>query len=190
MAAPPSVASSLHGRRVRLSPIVPADHEWVYTTAVATEAGHQWRLHGAMPGPDEFFRILFAGAAATFVARRAGSDEPVGVVQVWNLDQLSKTAQLSVFLADEFVQLGWPFESVVLAANHAFLAYDLRKIYLEVLEPQMVGLESLVGWALEREGLLREHRYVMGSYLDCHVLSLTRSRFDEIAQQWSAASAP
>ncbi|OWY63219.1 hypothetical protein B7486_54265, partial [cyanobacterium TDX16] len=175
----------LLGARVQLRPVAPHDHQWLYENAVATGAGHRWRLHGLVPGPDAFLAGFYDGAAASLMVERRDPLESIGVIQLWNLDQLSRTGQLNVFIADDFQGLGWPMEGLVLATRFVFEAYDLRKLYAEVLQPQMANFESLVGWALEREGLLRAHRYVMGDLVDCHVLAIYRDRYEELSEGWS-----
>jgi hypothetical protein len=180
-------APKLDGSRVRLRPVTPSDHLWIYEAAVAGGAGHRWRLHGLLPGPDAFLAGFYDGATASLVIERRDPVEALGIVQVWNLDQLSRTAQITFFLADEHHGLGWPMEGLILATDYAFRAHDLRKLYCEVLEPQLPQFESLVGWALEREGLLKGHQYVLGELVDCHVLAIFRDRFDELIERWPAA---
>lgn len=181
----PDAPGTLSGSRVRLRPLLPDDHEWLYTTAVTSEAGHRWRLHGALPAPDQFFANVLGASSANLVIGRHDRPDRLGFIQIWNVDQLSRTGQLTVFLADEHVQLGWPMEALILAAGHAFSALDLRKLYLETLEPQLAPFESLIGWVLEREGVLRDHQYAMGELHDCHVLALYRDAYVQALDEWT-----
>lgn len=60
-----------------------------------------------------------------------------------------------------------------------FGAYPLRKIYALVYDYNAESLASNLQAGFEEEGVLRGYRFWAGAYHDCHVLAMTRERFDE-----------
>ena len=175
------------GRYVRLRPVSPADYGWLYEVGVQTDAGTRWRLHGEVPHFDQFIGGLLSNATATFVIE--GHDGALlGMTQIWNLEQLSRHAQITAFLAPDAQGTGWPMEGVAMCMDYAFRAYDLRKLYLETLDSELQEFRSLVGGVLREEGCLRGHRYVYGEYVDLHVLALYREDFDQLMERLSPST--
>ncbi len=135
-------------------------------------SGFSWRLHGQVPPYDQFIANVFATSVLNMVIERAEEDTLVGFCQMWKHDPHSNTAQLTAFLSDDSVGLGWPLEGVVNFVRYAFQSLGLRKIYFESLTPEMEQYESLVGTVLVQEGRLRDHSMVMGELHDLHVFAL------------------
>jgi RimJ/RimL family protein N-acetyltransferase len=168
------------GRYTRVRPVTPDDYGWLFDLAVATPAGSRWRLHGELPTFDAFVTGLLRGATAT-CAVEALDGGPIGMVQLWQHDLLSRHAQLTAFVDPAVEGRGWPLEGVVLFVDYAFAAFDLRKLYLETLATELPAFASLVGTVLREEGCLRAHRYVFGQHVDCHLLALYREDFEREA---------
>lgn len=165
------------GRHTRVRPVAPADYEWLYTVALHTPAGSRWRLHGEIPTYEQFMSTMLGGAKATCVIEDA-TGRLLGMVQLWHHDALSRHAQITAFLSPEAEGRGWPLEGVLLFVDYAFTAFDLRKIYVEALEPELDSYRSLVGSLLREEGRLRDHQYLFGRYVDGYLLALYRADFD------------
>lgn len=60
-------------------------------------------------------------------------------------------------------------------------AYDLRKLYIEALEPSFDMFQSAVGPYLVEEGRLVQHQWYGDKYVDLHVLALYRDAWCERA---------
>jgi RimJ/RimL family protein N-acetyltransferase len=105
------------------------------------------------------------------------------MVQLWNLEQLSRHAQVTALLPEEFQGAGWPLEGVALCVDYGFRAFDLRKIYLETLSSELATFRSLLGGLLQEEGRLRGHQFVFGEFVDLHVIAIYREGFDAVFQQ-------
>lgn len=73
-----------------------------------------------------------------------------------------------------------PMEGLRLMIEFVFYAFPIRKLYAEVLEPNLEQFGRGFPRLLEEEGRLKEHAFVGGTYVDQVILSLTRSRwFDD-----------
>jgi RimJ/RimL family protein N-acetyltransferase len=171
-----TVSSVRIGRHTVVRPVAPEDYEWLFKVALHTPAGSRWRLHGEMPTYDQFINTMLAGAKATCVIETVDG-QPLGMVQLWHHDGLSRHAQLTAFLSPEAEGRGWPLEGVLLFIDYAFAAFDLRKLYVEALEPELASYRSLVGSVLKEEGRLRDHQYLFGQYVDGYLLAIYRPDF-------------
>lgn len=172
------------GRHVTIRPILPADYGWVYETAILTDAGARWRLHGQAPPFDVFLSsILFQGAAATFMICRRETEERIGVAQVWNHNPAARNAHITAFTHPAFRLKGWPMEGFVLFADYAFWAFDLHKLYLESMAGEADQYRSLVGTYLRQEGNLRDHRIIGREWHDCHLFALYRAECDALTER-------
>ncbi len=171
----------LTGSNVVVRPIRPDDYGWVFDAAMLTPAGFRWRMHGEVPVFDYFVRRLLDPAKLTCILEQRDTHQPFGVVQLLDHEPLNQTGHLSVFVLPSHELKGWPIEGVFLFCDYAFRALNLRKIYLESLETEAATYRSMVGGLLQEEGVLREHRYVMGEFVDAHIYALYRRDFEEIA---------
>jgi RimJ/RimL family protein N-acetyltransferase len=183
------LSSVREGRHVLVRPIVPGDYEALHQMAVMTPAGAKWRLFGEVPLYEEFLRILFMDAKVTSIVQNLETRQAIGMVQLWSHDPLSRTAHITAFLDPAFHELGWPLEGIGLFVDYAFTAFDLRKIYVEVLETSLDQYRGLVGRVLVEEGRLKAHRYVMGELVDCYIFALYRDVFEETLRPLLATGA-
>ena len=173
---PREVSPVRTGRHTRVRPVAPEDYEWIFKVALHTPAGSRWRLHGEIPTFDQFIGTMLQGAKCTCVIEDA-SGQLLGMVQLWHHDALSRHGQLTAFLSPDAEGRGWPLEGVLLFIDYVFRAFDLRKLYVEALEPELNSYRSLVGPLLREEGRLREHQYLFGRYVDGYLLAIYRDDF-------------
>lgn len=61
--------------------------------------------------------------------------------------------------------------------DELFTIYPLRKVYALVYDYNGASLQSNLQAGFAEEGVMRDYRYLAGSYYDCHVLALTREAF-------------
>jgi RimJ/RimL family protein N-acetyltransferase len=160
--------------------VAPEDYEWLFKVALHSSAGSRWRLHGELPNFDQFVQILFSGAKATCVVEGMDAHR-LGMVQLWHADMLSRHGQITAYLSPEAEGKGWPLEGLLTFIDYVFVAYGLRKIYVEALETELRSYRSLVGPLLREEGRLRDHSYVFGQYVDAFLFAIYRDDFDTFA---------
>lgn len=68
--------------------------------------------------------------------------------------------------------------TVALLIEHLFAEFDLRKVYAEVMGPNLDAFGSGAGRLFAVEGRLIEHEFHDGRYHDMVVLAVTRERWD------------
>lgn len=177
--SPPYEVPSLVGRHVSLRGIAPDDHDWLYRQATDPVVGARWRLHGIVPSFEVFAKILFGGAEISFVVIENTRGTRLGMTQLLAYNERHGFAYLSTFFAEDAQQRAWPIEGIALFLRYSFAAFNLRKIYMESLEPEVAQYRSMVGSLFEEEGILRNHERVFNTYFDLHILALYRERWAE-----------
>ncbi len=180
----------LTGRRVRLRPVEARDYEWLYRLATAEGHGQRWRLRGATPSPEAFVTFLWQNTLYQAVIERLDTHEPVGLVQLINVDQRNSHGYVSFLLEPAVVKSGWPLEGLMLFVHYVFTAWPLRKLYLESLSTSLEDYRSAVGPFLTEEGCLRDHEFIAGRWVDFHILALYRDTWEAERERMLALVAP
>lgn len=173
----PSDLPVLAGRTVELEPVSVLHYDALLPLLVEAERHQRWRLRGAVPSPERFVHVLWADVLAQFVLKQRASSAVSGLVQLHEVDLRNGHAQLSFIVASDLIAETWPFEAVLLAAEHAFTSWDLRKVYLQLMGDRgpalTLGQEAL----FRQEGTLRDHEYSDGQYHDLHQYAIYREAF-------------
>lgn len=176
------------GRHVTLRPVHPDDYGPLYETALFTDAGSLWRLHGDVPTQERFLQVLLNDARATFAIEANADRRLLGMVQLWMYDATSRNGHITAFLHPAARGRGWPLEGMILFVEYVFAAFDLHKLYFESLDEQYDQYRSLVGPILRHEGLLREHKRLFGRWADFHMLALFADDVPKLARLLRPAS--
>jgi len=106
----------------------------------------------------------------------------VGMVSAYNFNYFSRTCYVSLIIdlrKNLKNRLEIFKESQDLIIEHIFFKMNFRKIYSSAYsEPLSVLTEKL--WGFKREGVLKEHAFVDGKYVDCYLVGLFRSDWKRI----------
>lgn len=151
----------------------------VRSWAVAPDNGWRWQLRGRSASHEEIAAFVFGDSLATFVVERSSDGAPVGLVSARNASLANGFAYLSALLHPRLQGQGWPAEGLVLFVDFLFRTFDLRKLYCEVIEPNLPQFESAIGRLLVEEGRLRAHEWCQGEWVDLVILGLYRDVFED-----------
>ncbi len=164
----------LVGPRVRLVPLTPQHQGDVL--ALYTEGDHltRYRLRGVTPSPEAFHHALWDRALVQFVA--VADRRVEALVSAFEADLRNRHAHIAV-VARAAATPGLGMEATALLVDHLFSEFDLRKVYAEVLEPNMAAFGSGAGRLFEVEGRLTGHEFINGRYEDMIVMAITRDRW-------------
>ena len=106
----------------------------------------------------------------------------VGMVSAYNFNYFSRTCYVSLIIdlrKNLKNRLEIFKESQDLIIEHIFFKMNFRKIYSAAYsEPLSVLTEKL--WGFKREGVLKEHAFVDGKYVDCYLVGLFRNDWNRI----------
>jgi len=107
------------------------------------------------------------------------SDDPerAGMVVLFDEDDVAGTATLAYWIAPDRWGNGYATEAVELLCEHAFEDRRLNKLRADVLVSNDASRRLLEKLGFEREGTLREEKFVGGDYEDVH-------RYGLLADEW------
>jgi hypothetical protein len=122
--------------------------------------------------------MIFDGVALSLTAVDQGG-QPLALVQVVGHHSQDRYADLAVLRLAESTG-GSAVAGAVLGLDQAFKHFDLRKIYFQTSDPASIAIASAISRFLVVEGILHDHLWIDGQYVDVTISSLTRESFREL----------
>jgi RimJ/RimL family protein N-acetyltransferase len=162
---------------VYLRPISDRDYEWIRATELAGEDGLTYRHRGLTPSPEQFAHTLWHGVVAQYVVSST-TGQPMGTVTSYGADFRNGWAYVAAFLLPEFRGFGWPLEGLEIFISRVFDAFPFRRLYFDVLEPNLNQFGFDLGGIIQTIARFPSHEYVCGEYVDRIVLSIERSDWE------------
>ena len=157
-----------------------ANDQALFSTRVPThtpEVFRSWldqRLRSSFPD----FRMI----------RMIGADNSVttiGFVHNYELSLIDGHCKIVVYVDQLHRGTGLGIRAAVLFVGYLFEIYSLHKVYSMVYSYNEQSLSSCLAAGFTEEGVLKEYRFNHGTWHDLHVLSLTRSDFEnKLGEAW------
>jgi len=123
-------------------------------------------------GPDKYSKIQLG------VCKKQ-SDKILGVVSLSNINRINQTAELSTVMGEAEGKDGKTVtEAWRLLIWHGFNVLNLNKIYGGSISKSVVHLICRVAGASE-EGIMREHFYKNGVFVDSYLWGILKSSFNK-----------
>lgn len=182
------LAPSLEGRRVALRPLTSGDYEYLRLQEQAAPDVAFYRHRGWSVSPEAYPESLWSSVLTQHLIVENSTDRVVGIVASYGYDQINGTAKFAIFVFLPFRGLGWPMEACRILFSYLFLAFPIRKLYAEVLAPNLAQFGRGFPTLLYEEGRLREHSFAGGRYVDQHILSITRERWFQDRRGFAGSS--
>lgn len=182
--APPTALEADTGL-VALRPIDPGDYAPLRRLELSLTLGPRWRHRGATPSPEAFAQTLWSGVLAQYLVDVGRGGQPLGLVTAYGADLQSGTAWLAFA---RFPGTGHPAAFAIGArrfVDHLFATWPLRKLYAEVLAPNLAAFEGVTDRVFVAEGCHRDHAFLDGSYVDQHLYALWREQWQAATARWS-----
>lgn len=121
-----------------------------------------------------------------FAIVKCDTHEMIGVMALHRIDHLHGTATTGSFIGDEHNRnQGYATEAKMLMLRYAFNTLNLRKICSHVYATNPRSMRALEKSGYEREGVLREHKFINGRYVDEHVFAVFRNSFEPLWQKFA-----
>lgn len=164
---------------VDLRPLESTDYGPLRRLELDLTLGPRWRHRGSTPSPEAFAQSLWQGVLAQFLVVRPGRPAPLGLVCAYGADLQSGTAWLA---AARFPTEAHPATfglGLRRFLQYLFDTWPLRKLYAEVLAPNLAPFERGATTLFREEGRLVDHAYLDGRYVDQHLLALQREAWEQ-----------
>lgn len=153
---------------------------------------HQWmnepelnELMGCMPfnarQQEKWFDATIDNKTKfIFAICRTLDDEHIGNIGLNPVDYVNSNAMLSIFIADNKKRSqGMGFEAIIQALEFSFHRLNLHKVFLKTSDHLAAAIAFYKKVGFVEEGLLREHEFKGGKFINKRLLSILRSEFDE-----------
>ena len=164
--------------RVWLRPIEAADYGPLRRFELTVTLGPRWRHRGATPSPESFVSSLWGGVLAQFLVQAGHRPDPIGIVTSYGHDLQSGTAWVAAARFDPHDQPAPFVAGARQFLDYLFATWPFRKLYAEVLAPNLDAMGRGATDLFRTEGVLRDHAWVDGAYVDQHLLALTRADWE------------
>lgn len=112
-------------------------------------------------------------------------NEPVGMVNLLNIDHLNRHAEFSIQIGNtKFQSKGIGTRATQMILSHGFENLNLHRIYLTVLKTneRAIALYKKIGFV--KEGTLREVVYKNDEYADMLLMSMLKNEYETIKNSW------
>lgn len=116
-----------------------------------------------------------------FIVARVSDNSPIGTVSIYHIDRRNRKAEWGrLIIGDpEMRSGGFGAEIETLVLQYCFEHLNLHKLYCEVLleNTNVVSLHKRFGFV--EDGILREHAFKGGKYVDVVALSMLETEYFE-----------
>lgn len=163
----------LRGNKAFLRPLLPTDYDHLYLAELTGELG-MFRHQGRTPPPESYPQSLWAAVLCQYIIGSVDDLAPIGLVTAYKADYRNGHAYLAGMSFKHARNTTASAEGFEMFVEHLFSAFPFRKIYAEVLEPNLTQFDSLVGDLFVEEGRLRDFLFIGGRYVDMLTLTLNR----------------
>lgn len=170
---------------VRLWPVTPDDHQFLYWIATSDLNQYRWRYRNQIPPYDVFVAHLHQDVLAQFVVRSAATNDPVGLVVAYAADLRSGHCFVGAVMREEEVGGGLGLRSLVLLIDYLFGTWPFHKVFAEVPEFTNEAF-ALKGHSLgdgpgafKIEGRFEDYLFLNGRYWDMLIVGVEASAWRE-----------
>jgi RimJ/RimL family protein N-acetyltransferase len=143
-------------RRAMLVPLGPEHYDFVYGIVASPDMAWRWRYRGAVPSSEQFSASLWQGVTAQFLVVSKVPKQMAGMVTFYKFSPQGRNGFIAAVAHPSFAGTGVMVEGVLLLIDYAFRTWDLRKVYFETLEFNLLQFAGLGEMPIE-EGRLRDH---------------------------------
>jgi len=108
------------------------------------------------------------------------SSRHIGNITLHQINWKDRHAEIGILIGDKKSRgKGYAMEAIKLVAAHAFNKLNLRKLYTGMVKDNEASRRTFEKVCFKVEGILREHFYLNGKYLDCYRMGLLKRDFLE-----------
>lgn len=173
----------LQGKKMFLSPLLKDDNLDDYATWLNDKETTLYMGSGRFPSNNDSLKDYIS----SFINNKNGillgiflntNAKHIGNITLHQIDWSNRFAEIGIIVGDKEVRgKGCAQEAISLIADHAFNRMNLRKVYAGMVHGNEASKKAFEAVGFKVEGILREHFYLNGKYLDCYRLGLLKKEF-------------
>ena len=108
----------------------------------------------------------------------------LGNITLHQIDWKDRYAEIGIIIGDKNSRgKGYATEAIGLIVKHAFNKLNLRKLYTGMVKGNEASKRAFEKIGFKVEGVLREHFYLNGKYLDCYRMGFLKSEYNKKSAQ-------
>ena len=169
------IAPVFNTRHLSLSPLSNDDIPEAYALAMDGTNWIRWILRGSTNSISDYAARLFSPNILSQMVARTRSDGTL-VAHVLAYEGTKSHVKVAIVSSASDRRLGMPGEAFGCFIDFLFMNFPIRKVYVEMLEPEWERQHHL-GRLFGVEGALREHEYYGGRWVDLIIASSFREQF-------------
>jgi ribosomal-protein-alanine N-acetyltransferase len=105
-------------------------------------------------------------------------DRHIGNITLHQIDWRNKFGEIGIMIGDKISHgKGYASEAISLIVDHAFNKLNLRKVYTGMVQGNEASKRAFEKVGFKMEGILKEHFYLNGEYLDCYRMGLLAKEY-------------
>lgn len=179
----------LDGDDIFLSPIAADDDLAEYSDWLNDQETTQFMGSGKFPANRHHLREYIDsfnrsnnGMLLGIYAKK--SSKHIGNITLQQIDWINGFGEIGIVIGNkESRGKGYAIESIKLVAEHAFCRMNLRKLYAGVVSGNDASKRAFEKVGFQVEGVLREHFYLNGKYLDAFRMGLIKREYEGTNQE-------
>ncbi|MFC6764802.1 GNAT family N-acetyltransferase [Natrinema soli] len=155
----------LEGERVTLRTVQSEDHEFLVRNLNDPKIRHGgYETVRAPVSKDDIVTKVESDDSHTFLVCLEGT--PIGSASIKGIDQEGRKAELSYWIVPDEQAKGYATEAADICLTHAFNELGLHKVWARTVGDNESSKRVLEKLDFNQEGILREHWYGFGRYVD------------------------
>lgn len=115
-----------------------------------------------------------------FVIADKSTQEYLGQIDLFKVDAISRNAEVGLVVAPWAWHKGYAREALSLILRFAFEQINLHRVCLEVYAPNARARACYAACGFKEEGVLREHVYSCGQYIDMVQMGILRREWAQM----------
>ena len=107
------------------------------------------------------------------------NDLHIGNIGLHNISYTNRHAEIGVVIGERTLHgQGYGSEATALMLKYGFESLNLQRIYLRVMTTNEGGFKCYEKLGFKKEGVLRQHAYKNGAYVDEIIMGLLKSEWE------------
>ncbi|SDA65885.1 UDP-4-amino-4,6-dideoxy-N-acetyl-beta-L-altrosamine N-acetyltransferase [Lachnospiraceae bacterium G11] len=160
----------ISGEKINLRPMTYDDTDNIVRWRANKRVRNNFLFRGEITKEvhEEWIRTrVETGEVVQFIIEEAESGRPIGSTYLRDINREIGKAEFGIFIGeDDAVGRGYGTEAAKLIVKYAFSNLKLHKVYLRVLDENLVAKKSYEKVGFKEEGHFRDEVFLNGEYKD------------------------